>query len=52
MDGLDVGPFAGGAIKQFIIAFGEDADGELYVLTNTSSALRGNKGRVWKLVAE
>jgi glucose/arabinose dehydrogenase len=52
MDGLDVGTFAGGAIKQFIIAFGEDAEGELYVLTNTSSALRGNKGRVWKLVAE
>jgi hypothetical protein len=52
MEGLDVGTFAGGAIKQFITAFGEDAEGELYVLTNTSSALRGNKGRVWKLVAE
>ena len=41
-----------GAVKQFIVGFGEDADGELYVLTNTSNTLRGKNGKVWKLAAE
>jgi glucose/arabinose dehydrogenase len=34
----------------FIVAFGEDNDGELYVLTNQSNALVPGKGRVWKIV--
>lgn len=50
MESLDLASHAGGVMKQFVLAFGEDADGELYVLTNTSSALRGNTGKVWKLV--
>ena len=50
MDNLDLASHAGGNLKQFIIAFGEDTDGELYVLTNTSSTLKGNNGKVWKLV--
>ena len=52
MDALEVSGKPDGAIGQFIVAFGEDADGELYVLTNTSSALRGRNGKVWKLAAE
>lgn len=52
MDALEIEGKTGGAIGQFILAFGEDADGEIYVLTNTSSALRGTNGKVWKLAAE
>ncbi len=52
MAALELTGKADGAIGQFILAFGEDADGELYVLTNTTSALRGKNGKVWKLVAE
>ncbi len=52
MDGLSLATHPDGAIGQFIIALGEDADGELYILTNTSSTLRGTNGKVWKLVAE
>ena len=52
MEALDVASHPGGALKQFIVAFGEDADGELYVLTNTSSALKGTNGKVWKLVPQ
>jgi len=34
-----------------IPAFGEDADGELYVMTNNSSQLVGHSGKVWKIVS-
>lgn len=33
----------------YILAFGQDADGEIYVLTNGSNSLIPGKGRVWKL---
>ena len=52
MDALDLAAYAGGAIGQFIVAFGQDDEGEVYVLTNGSSALKGQTGKVWKLVAE
>jgi glucose/arabinose dehydrogenase len=52
MEALDLATQPGGAIKKFIIALGEDADGELYVLTNTSSTLKGTNGKVWKLVPQ
>lgn len=52
MRALDLATKPGGAIKLFIIAFGEDAEGELYVLTNSSSTLRGTNGKVWKLAAQ
>jgi len=47
---LDLANYANGHLKMFVTAFGEGEDGELYVLTNTSSALRGKTGKVWKLV--
>lgn len=34
----------------YITGFGEDRDGELYVLTNGSNGLTPGKGRVWKIV--
>ena len=38
-----------GAMKFTIPAFGEDANGELYVLSNNSSQLTGTSGKVWKI---
>ncbi len=38
------------ALKFMIPAFGEDADGELYVLSNNTSQLRNTSGKVWKIV--
>lgn len=52
MDDVDLAAHSDGAIGQYIIAFGEDAEGELYVLTNSSNTLRGTNGKVWKLVAQ
>ena len=40
-----------GAIKAYITAIGQDGEGELYVMTNNSNMLKGNAGKVWKLVA-
>jgi hypothetical protein len=37
-------------IGAFVVAFGQDADGELYVLTNGRNGLTGSTGKVWKLV--
>ena len=34
----------------YIVGFGPDADGELYVLSNNSNGLVGNTGRVYKIV--
>ena len=42
---------AGPHLGAFVWAFGEDADGELYVLTNQNNGLAGKTGKVWKLVA-
>lgn len=51
MEPLPVAGHPDGAIKAYITAFGQDADGELYVMTNSSNMLKGNTGKVWKLVA-
>ncbi|HYE33730.1 MAG TPA: PQQ-dependent sugar dehydrogenase [Methylomirabilota bacterium] len=39
-----------GTIQGYIVGMGEDADGELYVLTNASNGLVGKTGKVYKLV--
>ena len=36
----------------YIVGFGEDADGEIYVLTNGRNSLTGTTGKVFKLVAK
>ena len=38
-------------LDQFVLAFGEDHDGELYVLTTENNAPQGETGRVWQIVA-
>jgi glucose/arabinose dehydrogenase len=37
-------------LDQFVLAFGEDQDGELYLLTTENNAPQGETGRVWKIV--
>jgi glucose/arabinose dehydrogenase len=44
--------FPGGRIKSYIWAFGEGADGELYVLANGMNSAFGTKGKVFKLVPQ
>ena len=39
-----------GHLGAFVWAFGEDGDGELYVLTNQTGALGSGSGKIWKLV--
>jgi glucose/arabinose dehydrogenase len=38
-------------LDQFVLAFGEDQDGELYLLTTENNAPQGENGKVWKIVA-
>ncbi len=40
------------SLGAYLVAFGEDADGELYVMTNASNSLVGKTGKVWKVVPE
>lgn len=37
--------------NEFILAFGEDESGELYLLTSTTSGPSGETGKVWRFVA-
>lgn len=39
-------------VGSFIVGLGEDADGELYVMTNASNGLVGKTGKVYKLARE
>ncbi len=39
-------------VGSYIVAFGEDMKGELYVLTNASNGLMNRKGKVYKIVAK
>lgn len=47
---LDLATHPKGAVKAFVVSVGQDADGELYFLTNGSNQLNGKNGKVWKLV--
>lgn len=47
---LRVAESAGGGLGAQLLAFGQDLDGEAYVLTSESSGPTGNTGRVRKLV--
>jgi len=42
---------ADGKIGSYIVAFGEDTKGEIYVLTNATNGLMNRKGKVYKIVA-
>jgi glucose/arabinose dehydrogenase len=50
MEALDLTTHPNGALRAYIVALGEDAEGELYVLTNGSNTLSGKTGKVFKLV--
>jgi len=52
MGPLDLGSHPKGEIKACIVAFAQDSDGEVYVLTNGSAQVTGHSGKVWKLVPE
>jgi glucose/arabinose dehydrogenase len=47
---LELASHPEGHIGQFLNAFGQDAGGELYVLTNGSNTPMGRTGRIYKLV--
>jgi glucose/arabinose dehydrogenase len=42
--------FGGQNYPGYITGIGQDADGELFILTNGSNSLVNGKGRIWKLV--
>ena len=41
-----------GKLYGCVTAFGEDNEGELYVLTNGSTTLTPGRGKIWKMVPE
>lgn len=44
-------PKAGGRqLGAFVVALGQDLDGEIYVMTNASNSVKGKSGTLWKLV--
>jgi glucose/arabinose dehydrogenase len=45
-----VGGMGDGRIGANVLAVGQDADGELYVLTNEGNSPTGDTGKVWKIV--
>jgi glucose/arabinose dehydrogenase len=47
---LQVAGMENGRLGMYILGFGEDNNGELYVLTSTSSGPAGTTGKVWRLV--
>ena len=47
---LDLSTDPAGQLKAYIVAMGEDADGELYVMTTPTNGLTRKGGRVLKLV--
>lgn len=50
MEPLELDSRPKGNVGEYVVSFGEDADGELYVMTNNKSALMGTTGKVFKLV--
>ena len=47
---LPVATVSGGKLGAYIVGFGEDAEGELYLLTSGRNSLTGQTGKVFKLV--
>ena len=50
MEPLDLASHPGGNVPEYIAAMGEDAEGELYLLTNNKNAVTGRTGKAFKLV--
>ena len=45
----DFGLHSKTTILAFVVAFGQDAEGEIYILTNGRNGLTGNTGKVYQL---
>ena len=52
LEQLEPSSHTGPHVGAYVWAFGEDADGELYMLTNQNNGLAGTTGKVWKFVAQ
>jgi glucose/arabinose dehydrogenase len=52
LESLPVAPASGEKLNAYIVAFGEDELGELYVLTNGRNSLIGQTGKVFKMVPQ
>jgi glucose/arabinose dehydrogenase len=52
MEPLELLSHPKGEMGAYVVALGEDAEGELYVMTNGSNTLGGKTGKVFKLVAQ
>lgn len=52
LETLDLVAQPGGRIGKYVVALGQDAEGEVYILTNDSNRVAGKTGRVFKLVPE
>jgi len=50
LENLGVGDDAEGGLGAFLLGFGQDLDGEVYVLTSQVVGPTGTTGRVWKIV--
>lgn len=51
MERMNLATAPDGKLKGFVVAFGQDDEGEVYVLTNDKNGLIEQTGKVWKLVA-
>jgi hypothetical protein len=47
---VEIATAEGGALNAFLLSFGQDAEGELYVLTSRRPGPIGSTGKVYKLV--
>lgn len=52
LESLPVAPATGSKLGAYIVSFGEDDEGELYVLTNGRNSLTGQTGKVFKMVPQ
>lgn len=52
LETLDLVAQPNGRIGKYVVALGQDAEGEVYILTNDSNRVAGKTGRIFKLVPE
>lgn len=51
MQELNIASNPGGRLGHYLLGFGQDADGEVYVLTTSLAGPGGTTGRVYRLAA-
>ena len=52
LEPLALASSAEGKLTGYVLGFGEDSEGELYVLTSGRNSLTGATGKIWKLAPE